>query len=348
MSEEITGYPEVKRYPWEGNIRWGQKDIVRFLRKQQRQCPRKINEARYWSFEDTINAIYKLTDERGVEAFKGDKVKLLLIAASRERGWLAPAPKPKASPVTKPGEKYCRRCKEVKEVSFFRAVATQAQKEANGWNPDAQYHVLSNLCAPCRANRKRIERQLAERAEQRTLRVAGKRAPALRLFRKSIAMQIDKTRKVFERAHKTLDTPEGIIRYYEFKDVSDQAYYAKKRELLELLRDRLKEHVDNGTLMSCGLDDKPPLGVWHELLLPEERKELAALYWECSWNAPSYKRKTPPLWDMPEGVDPTDKALPDYRSAGEAVPEREIVPEGTVIKPADPDAVENWLAGGSL
>ena len=151
-----------------------------------------------------------------------------------------------------------------------------------------------------------------------------------------------------DRAHKTLDTPEGIIRYYEFKDVSDQAYYAKKRELLELLRDRLKEHVDNGTLMSCGLEGKPPLGVWHELLLPEERKELAALYWECSWNAPSYKRKTPPLWDMPEGVDPTDKALPDYRSASEAVPEREIVPEGTVIKPADPDAVENWLAGGSL
>jgi hypothetical protein len=327
MSVTLT-FPEIKRYKWEGAIRWSQRDIVKFLREQQRQSPK--SSTRWQVFEQVIEAIFKLTDDRGVESFKGDSVKKLLIAAATDHGWFVERPD-RTEPSNVPmGEKWCRRCHEIKSMESFRAVATPAQNKRNGWHPDARTLITSSLCAPCRESRQKKAKRTDARRTARVMKKEGKAPPLLQRYEKSIANVRARLAMVFKRHTVTLRFagPDGTDAVYlEFKDSADQDFYTEQRVMLGRANNRLHEAVDEGRIPH---DAK---GEWYELLTPQERQHLYELYQAASWMAPGYKKKMPILWD--------NAPKPDEVASAEPIPEpvrRGVSPE----KPATDWSAIPW------
>lgn len=240
---------------------------------------------RYQAFRATLDAVYTLA-HRGVDEFRGDKVHALLVAAAREHEWWAPTAHYKAvPPPSAPFEKVCRRCKQSKPQAVFRALATPAQKQRNGWNMHGQYFVSSLLCDVCRPLRKRelIRKQ------------AKKQAPTLvQAYRKSISNTLAALRKVLVR-HSTLSPAPGL-KVLEFTHAPDKAYYLERQRLLGLLRDRLDDAVHAGTI-----DPRTAKGEWHELLTEDERMHLRSLYNCGSWAQPGFHGTVPVLWDKRRG-----------------------------------------------
>lgn len=289
--EQTLTFPERKRYKWEGAIRWSQHDIVKFLRQQQRQSPR--DSTRWKVFEQVIEAIFQLTDARGIESFKGDTVKKMLVMSARDHGWYVTEFDRRGPSDVPMGEKWCRCCKEVKPMEVFRAVATSAQNKRNGWHPDAHTLITHALCAPCRQSKQKKDRRADARKTARVLKKDGKAPPLLQRYEKSIANVRARIAMVFKRHTVTLRFagPDGTDEtYLQFKDPADQAFYTEQRVMLTRANERLHEAINSGSIPANAE------GEWYELLTDDERQHLYDLYHLASWMEPTYKKKLPILW----------------------------------------------------
>jgi hypothetical protein len=273
---------------------------------------------RWRTFKQVLDVLYVLADEKGVSAFKGDKLKALLNAAARDNEWYARSNYDLPPANAPEGHKVCRRCHEPKPLESFNAHATAAQKARNGWNLDAQYFTVSLLCSVCRP----LKQKAKVRAEQRK---AAKNSPfsIVDLYRKGISTNLVAVVAVL-RSH-THDL--GGYKDVQFTHAGDRQYYETRMDYLRRARQRLNDRIDEGSLSRYAEGEKPPVGVWQELLTAEERDWLATLYRQGSWaHLGGFKGKQPRLWDsVPEDAPPTAPRRQDTAPKAE-VPAAFIVP----------------------
>ena len=84
MRNEARVFPETTRYQWEGATKWTFQQAERHIKAGLTGAK---DTPRWRSFKQVLDALYVLADERGVSAFKGDKLKALLIAAAHDNKW---------------------------------------------------------------------------------------------------------------------------------------------------------------------------------------------------------------------------------------------------------------------
>lgn len=330
MRNQARTFPETTRYKWEGSTMWSFQQAEKHVKAGLTGAK---DTPRWRTFKQVLDALYVLADEKGVSAFKGDKLKALLNAAARDNEWYARSNND-LPPVNAPeGHKVCRRCHEPKPLESFKSLATPAQKARNGWNRDAQYFTVSLLCSVCRP----LKQKAKARAEQRK---AAKSLPfsIVDLYRKSLSTNIVAVVAVM-RSH-THDI--GGYKDVQFTHAEDRQYYETRMQYLRLARQRLNDRIDEGTLSRYAEGEKPPVGVWQELLTAEERDWLATLYRQGSWgHLGGFKGKQPRLWDsIPEDAPPTRSTAPRVQDTASKVevPAAFIVP--TPEKPAQHP--EDW------
>jgi hypothetical protein len=328
MRNEARVFPETTRYQWEGATKWTFQQAERHIKAGLTGAK---DTPRWRSFKQVLDALYILADERGVSAFKGDKLKALLIAAAHDNKWYSRSNNNLPAVNAPEGHKVCRRCHTPKPLELFRCVASAAQKERNGWNSNAQYFTISLLCDKCRP----IKQKESKAAENRK---ATKNSPVsiIDIYRKGITQAIGAVVSVM-RAH-THDI--NGYKDVRFTNPEDRKYYETRLEYLRLARQRLNDRIDEGSLTRYGEGETPPTGAWHELLTAEEREWLATRHSQGSWATVGAVRggKVPRLWDVPSNERPT---MPRSKFT---VPKVEV--PASVIVPVPPRPVlpsaEEW------
>jgi hypothetical protein len=297
MTVERTTFPETTRYKWEGLTLWSFQEAERHMRAGMTGLK---DSPRWRAFKQVIDALYLLADRKGVSQFKGDKLKLLLIAAARENEWHARGGRQVADTMSaSPDTKLCRRCYEFHPLASFRAVATPAQKARNGWNADAQYFVQSLLCAACRPLKHK-----ADQVKARRQALKGSKVSIIDLYRTGISRNMNAVASVVRSHTHNI----GGFMDVQFTDQNDRLYYEKRLEYLKLARARLSERIDDGSLTRAAEGENPPMGLWQELLTKEERDWLGTLYRQGSWvRSVGQKGREPRLWDS-RPVEPKRKA----------------------------------------
>lgn len=276
-------YPEASPPSWGIVCPFSFHTIQAFLRKG---LTGPAHSPRTRAYKATLDAVHQLHG-RGVEEFRGDKVLRLLIAAAREHGWMRRKGSPyKAKPKAKqPDHKVCRRCEQEKPMAEFRTLATLAQKRRNGWPEDSQHFTYAVTCAPCR----KLKQQAQSRKETK------RRDPdTYTAYRTTFYNEVKAVDTIF-RNHIAFTTPDGD-RVYQFADEADQSYYAERRRLLLLARQRFEDAANDGTLFDI-LDPDTPKGAWYGLLTPDERAKLAYLHKQGSWMSSSANGRMPTLWE---------------------------------------------------
>lgn len=284
-------FPESTRYNWEG--------VAALSAAQARAIMKAGTNAaegspRHKAFTLALEAVEFLIADKDVREFPGAKLKRLLIKAATEAQWLRKEATFKGVPQAQQADhKVCRRCKQEKPRSVFNAVATEAQKRRSNWRVDAQHFISSLLCDTCR----KAKTQERNRSERRRLNKTGA-IDLIGRYRDSIKTSLATTESNLRNHTVTLPAADGtMVTMYQFDCQEDAAYYRKRRQLLVLARNRLKDRIDDGSLSQPLDDGTSPRGFWQELLEPDEKRALHALHQQGSWLKAGYRGTVPRLWD---------------------------------------------------
>lgn len=284
-------FPESTRYQWEGASALSSAKVRAIMRSgllAAEGTPRRA------AFELALEAVELLINEKGVQQFPGDKLKRLLIKAAAQAGWYRKEAAFKGVPkAQQDGHKVCRRCKQEKPLANFNAVATEAQKRRSNWRMDAQHFISSLLCDSCR----KAKTQERNRSERRRLHKAGA-VDLIGCYRDSLKAAVTTTEANLRNHTVELPASDGtMVSMLQFDNPDDGAYYRKRKELLLLARNRLKDRIDDGSLSQPLADGTSPRGFWQELLEPDERQALFRLHQQGSWLKSGYRGAMPRLWD---------------------------------------------------
>ena len=277
---------------------------------------------RHAAFTKALAAVEFLIEEKDVHEFPGHKLKRLLVKAATEAGWWRKAATYTAVPTAQQaGHKVCRRCKQEKPFSAFTAVATEAQKKRNNWPVDRQYLISSVLCGTCR----KAKTQERNRAERRRNSKAGA-FDLIGRYRDSLKLATSTTEANLRNHTVTLPAVDGTpVSMLQFDHQEDAIYYKKRKALLALARNRLKDRIDDGSLSAPLEDGSAPRGFWQELLTQEERQALFRLQLQGSWFRAGYRGSMPRLWDSLDRLndkhqrkDRKERAMPRTQPIGGA------------------------------
>lgn len=293
MDDTLKTYPETRRKNWEV-ANWSHAEIISILIRERNQG--KGNTRRIKAYNTLIETLDALSERRPnpVTVFNGPKIKELFIAAARDAEWFV-EPKTfkerfKAPSDVAEGFKFCRGCKETKPKEDFNAEATPAQKKRNGWSVDSKRMTQSLLCSVCRPKKKRRERIIEARHVEKLLAKKDDRKPCLVNLSKLITSQQAAAARIavtFNKAKRTLYTPDGEVADYQFKTPAVEDFYRYKRELIQKVGKHLREAGEDFELA----EQLPDSGLWQDVLSQDERDRVAHLYELAGWLDSAYKSK---------------------------------------------------------
>lgn len=289
-----TTYPETKTFHWEEKPSW---PIGLAITMFEKEMLNGKNFSRRKAYEAAAQALKDAEHEHGVEKVSTEKLKALLIAAAREHEWYPVDRKKlgqKPDPDVPVGFKYCRKCRQVKEVEDFKALPSPAKARSYGWREDTTQKITHHLCAPCRqantkkrsAGRYRVKHRFTE-LQFRTIPGLKTKAQRYQLLHAHIAAHMARVRAAFNHAKQTLHLPEGTVTEYQFSTDQVRQFYESKRVFLQAARNRLEDKFG---------DAAPLPATWGELLTKEEQMELADLHERAVISIPS--KRLPVLWHL--------------------------------------------------
>lgn len=271
-----TTYPETKTFSWEEKPRWL---IYLAIELFDRQTTTGKNFARRKAYEAAAQALKDAEHTHGIEVVSAEKMKQLLIAAAQEHGWY-PIDRKKLGqppdPIAPPGFKYCRKCKETKEIDEFKTSPSPAKARRYGWKENTTQKITHHLCAPCRyahAKKQKTSRYKIKHRftglQLRTIPGLAAKVEKYKLLHAHIAAHMTRVRAAFSHAKTTLHLPEGTVTEYQFTTDQLRQFYESKRVYLNAARDRLEAKMGEAA---------PLPATWGMLLTQEEQEELAALH----------------------------------------------------------------------
>lgn len=283
-------FPEHNTFSWEEKPRWALWLIIEMFRKQSvsgQNIPRRK------AYDAVVKALEQAEHEHGIESVSSVKLKKLLIAAAQEHEWypidrrkLAQRP----DPITPPGFKYCRKCKEIKEKDSFMAPATPAKAKLYGWREDTTQKYLSPLCSTCRhahARKKKTPRyKLRHKFSELQLRTTPGLATRVRKYESlhaHLAAHAARVRAAFSNVKVAIDE----VYEYQFKTDELRQFYESKKAMVSAARDRLEDMMGEAV---------PLPDTWGMLLTRDEQTELANLHAAAIQSSASNRK--PALWTL--------------------------------------------------
>lgn len=283
-------FPEHNTFSWEEKPRWALWRIIEMFRKQSvsgQNIPRRK------AYDAVVKALEQAEHEHGIESVSSAKLKKLLIAAAQEHEWypidrrkLAQPP----DPITPPGFKYCRKCKEIKEKDSFMAPPTPAKAKLYGWKEDTAQKYIHNLCSTCRhahARKKKAPRyKLRHKFSELQLRTTPGLATRVRKYESlhaHLAAHAARVRAAFSNVRVAV----GPVYEYQFKTDELRQFYESKKALVSAARDRLEDMMGEAA---------PLPDTWGMLLTRDEQTELASLHAQAILSSTSNRK--PVLWTL--------------------------------------------------
>lgn len=288
-----TTYPETKTFSWEEKPRWMISLAIDIFEKESTNG---TNVARRKAYESAAQALKDAEHEHGVESVSSAKMKQLLTAAAQEHGW-HPIDRKKLKqprdPFAPPGFKYCRKCKQIKEIDGFKTSPSPAKARRYGWKEDTTQKVVHHLCTPCRhahvkkqnSGRYKIKHRFTG-LQLRTVPGLKTKAERYKLLHAHITAHMARVRAAFSGVKVELHVPEKIIEYQFATDYLRQ-FYESKRVYLNAARERLEARMGEAA---------PLPATWGMLLTEEEQAELADLHERAV--ASSLAPNKPTLWTL--------------------------------------------------
>ena len=309
-----TTYPETKTFSWEDKPRWM---IALAINIFEKEITTGKNYARRKAYDAAARALKAAEHEHGIESVSSVKMKALLIAAAQEHEWYAidrMKLRQPPDPDTPPGFKYCRKCKETKEIDGFKTSPSPAKARRYGWKEDTTQKIVHHLCAPCRhayvkkqnSGRYKIKHRFTD-LQLREIPGLKTKAERYKLLHAHIAAHMARVRAAFSHAKVVLHLPEGTVTEYQFSTDYLRQFYESKRVYLNAARDRLEARVGEAA---------PLPATWGMLLTNEEQEELAGLHERAV--ASSMAPNKPILWTLKLKEK---KAKPETGAASEEVSE---------------------------
>ena len=288
-------FPEQNNFTWEEKPRWPVWRIVEMFRKNSRTG---TNPARRKAYEACIEALRQAEHDHGIETVGTPKLRQLLIAAAQEHEWYAidrKQLKQPRDPYAPAGFKYCRKCKEIKEVDLFKAAPSPAKAKVYGWKEDTTQKHLSHLCAPCRHKKTkestaRTRYSLKHKFSDLQIRTTPGLATRITRYKSlhtHIAAHAARVRAAFSGAKTTLYLPEGNVHEYQFPTDAIRQFYESKRVYLNAARDRLEQKMGEAV---------PLPDTWGMLLTQDEQAELADLHSAACLSSTAARK--PVLWHL--------------------------------------------------
>ena len=291
-----TAYPETKTFSWEEKPRWM---IALAIDIFEKESTNGTNIARRKAYESAAQALKDAEHDHGVESVSSAKMKQLLTAAAQEHEWYAIDRKKQKltqprDPFAPPGSKYCRKCKQIKEIGDFKTAPSAAKARSYGWKEDTTQKVVHHLCTPCRhahvkkqnSGRYKIKHRFTG-LQLRTVPGLKTKAERYKLIHAHITEHMARVRAAFSGVKTTLHLPEGTVTEYQFATDYLRQFYESKKVLLAAARERLEARMG---------ETAPLPATWGMLLTEEEQAELADLHAQAV--ASSLAPNKPVLWHL--------------------------------------------------
>lgn len=288
-------------YPERTTFKWEEKERLPFIQAIE-MCSHALKqrgtEQRRATYVALVHALEAIHHEHEPELIPTKKLKLMMIAAANEHGWFpvdpAKLPRPRAPNGVPPDMKWCRRCREIKDIDGFRTTTSPSKARTYGWSEDTTIKMVGHLCRECRKAKQQQEaRKIARRSgrakmsdlAQRLNPEEAKRHDQYNKLMKDLNAQATRIRAAFSNAKRELYTPEGTLYEYQFKSDALRSFYESKRVLVDAARKRLDERLGEAA---------PLPDTWGMLLTREEQAELADLHEQAVMSTTANRR--PGLW----------------------------------------------------